>query len=268
MGLGVRSMIERLGVTARRLAGMMAICAIASACASSSDGVNDPLEGLNRQVFAFNDAVDTVLVRPVVFVYRETTPDFFKMMLSNFLDNLTMPLTVIHDLLQGKPERAQVAFGRLFLNTIVGLGGVFDVATPTGLVLHQEDMGQTMAVHGVGSGPYLVLPLIGPSSVRDATGSLIDLFLDPVSLASYAVTSGATLRAGRAAAAGLVNREELTEATDALRESLDYYATVRSAYRQRRGSDIRDGAPEPYDGEADPFSSFDDREPQVLQPAN
>ncbi len=219
--------------------------------------LNDPLEGLNRHVFAFNDAVDTMVVKPAAYIYREATPRPIKGIITNFLGHLTLPLTIIHDLLQGKPEQAQVAFGRLFINTVAGIGGLFDIATPFGFPMHEEDMGQTLAVHGGGPGPYLVLPLLGPSSARDAFGTLIDAFADPMTIASYGVTSGFTLRISRAAADGVVQREQLIEPLNALKDSLDYYASVRAAYRQRRAAEIRDGAPLPAGDETDPFATFE-----------
>lgn len=254
------------GVTlARRILLAMALVLGVAACASAPQGeggrqaaeVHDPLEGLNRHIFAFNDAVDTMLIRPAAFIYREATPKPIKGIVSNFLDHLTLPLTIIHDLLQGKPEQAQIAFGRLFINTTVGIGGLFDIATPAGFPMHREDMGQTLAVHGVDSGPYLVLPILGPSSFRDGIGTAFDAFADPMTIASYGVTNGFTLRISRAAAAGLVRREQLIEPLDALRQSLDYYATVRAAYRQQRAVEINDGVTDPGGQEADPFASFE-----------
>ncbi len=260
-------------IFARSILLVMAISLGVAACATAPQGeggghaaeVYDPLEGLNRHVFAFNDAVDTVLIRPAAFIYREATPRPIKGIVSNFLDHLTLPLTIIHDLLQGKPERAQVAFGRLFLNTVVGIGGLFDIATPAGFPMHKEDMGQTLAVHGVDSGPYLVLPILGPSSFRDGIGTAIDAFADPMTIASYGVTNGFTLRISRAAAAGLVRREQLIEPLDALRQSLDYYATVRAAYRQQRAIEVNDGAPASGE-EADPFASFETGNETPRQP--
>lgn len=281
----IKRFAERWLVSARRTSLAIVAAALVTACAStdgnqadtgradigSSDvssanmaagsgrdaSLNDPLEGLNRHVFAFNEAVDTMVIKPAAYLYREATPRPFKGIITNFLGHLTLPLTIIHDLLQGKPEQAQVAFGRLFINTVAGIGGLFDIATPSGFPMHEEDMGQTMAVHGSGPGPYLVLPILGPSSARDAFGTLIDAFADPMTIASYGITNGFTLRISRAAADGVVQREQLIEPLNALKDSLDYYASVRSAYRQRREAEIRDGAPPPAGGETDPFATFE-----------
>lgn len=263
--------------TVRRLAIVLAATMLVAACAtppgqqagSGDTALNDPLEGMNRHIFAFNDAVDTVLIRPAAYIYREATPQPLKGILTNFLGHLTLPLTIVHDLLQGKPEQAQIAFGRLFINTVVGVGGLFDIATPAGFPMHKEDMGQTLGVNGVGSGPYLVLPILGPSSVRDGIGTAIDAFADPMTIASYGITNGFKLRISRGVANGIVEREKLIEPLDTLRESLDYYATIRSAYRQRRDSEIRDGAPKPANSNSDPFASFDDSEPKKeVKPSN
>lgn len=254
--------------TVRRLAIVLTATMLVAACAtppgqragSGDTALNDPLEGMNRHIFAFNDAVDTVLIRPAAYIYREATPAPLKGILTNFLGHLTLPLTIVHDLLQGKPEQAQIAFGRLFINTVVGVGGLFDIATPAGFPMHTEDMGQTLAVHGSGHGFYLVLPILGPSSARDAVGTLIDSLADPVTIATYGAGAGQTFRMSRTIANGVVKREQLIEPLDTLRESLDYYATVRSAYRQRRAADVRDGQPKPLNSKSDPFASFDDSE--------
>ncbi|MCA8929308.1 MAG: VacJ family lipoprotein [Alphaproteobacteria bacterium] len=234
-----------------------ALCAVAAGCATNPPGtVYDPFEPVNRQVFAFNSAVDTVLVRPVAVVYRDWAPRPFKMMLGNLVNHLTLPMTIVNDLLQGKPEQAKIAASRFFVNTVAGMGGLIDVATPTGLKLHQEDMGQTFAVHGSGPGPYLVLPLLGPSNMRDGIGTLIDWYADPIHVASYFPNEGGTaFRYGHAGAIGLVRREELIDPIDSLkRSSLDYYATVRAAYNQQREAAIRDGKPDPAAAGRDAFS--------------
>ena len=248
----------------RRLAAAVLVLSAVAACATpqkqgglADTAMSDPLEGLNRHIFAFNDAIDTALIRPAAFIYREATPRPIKEILTNFLGHLTLPLTIVHDLLQGKPEQAQVAFGRLFINTVGGLGGLFDLATPMGFPLHKEDMGQTLAVHGTEPGFYLVLPLLGPSSARDAFGTLIDSLADPVTIATYGASAGQTLRLSRTVADGIVKREQLIKPLDTLRESLDYYATVRAAHRQRRALDIRDGVEKPADSPTDPFATFE-----------
>ncbi len=244
----------RRGLLVAAAGGLLGGCA-----ADKPNQVFDPFETVNRHVFAFNDAVDTAIARPIALVYRDLAPRPAKMVVSNFLSNLTLPLTMIHDLLQGKPDRAQVAFGRFFMNTILGVGGLFDVATPHGLKFHQEDMGQTLAVHGSGAGPYLVLPLLGPSSARDGIGDLIDWVIDPVNVVTRIPKNGGdAFRYGRTGASILVRREELLEPLDALHQSLDYYAAVRSAYAQKRRIDIADGMDNPANKGVDPFKAAEE----------
>lgn len=247
---GLRKRIGR-ALAAVVLSGLVAGCAT-----NPAGEVYDPLEPVNRQVFAFNSAVDTVLIRPAAVVYRDFTPSPIKRIVGNFISHLTLPLTIIHDLAQGKPERAEIAAKRFFINTTAGMGGLFDIATPTGIKYHREDMGQTLAVHGSGEGPYLVLPILGPSNLRDGIGDLIDRVIDPVNVVATLPEEGGTaFRVGRAVTAGIVNRERLIEPLDSLkRQSLDYYVAVRSAYSQRRQAEIEDGKVEPMPYDQDAFS--------------
>ena len=247
---------KRLG---RGLAAL-ALGALATGCAAQKAGeVYDPFEPVNRHVFAFNGAVDTILIRPAAVVYRDLTPSPLKTMIGNLVDHLTPPLTIVHDLFQGKTERAGIAAQRFFVNSTVGFGGLIDVATPQGLKFHDEDMGQTFAVHGSGPGPYLVLPLLGPSNLRDGIGDLIDRFIDPVSMVSYIPENGgATFRYVRTGTSVVVGREELIEPLDSLKQSLDYYVAVRSAYSQRREAEIQDGQAEAGPFGQDAFSEAEE----------
>jgi len=200
---------------------------------------NDPLEGLNRQIFAANLAVDTFLLKPAAVGYREIVPDFGKDIIRNFLNNLRSPLILINDLAQGEGERAQTTLSRMMVNTILGVGGMFDPASSMGLAYHSEDVGQTLATYGVDDGPYLVLPILGPSNARDAVGTAIGWLIDPVRIAAEAADADEALYA-RAAAEGVDLRYRLMPTFDELRRtSLDFYAFTRSAYRQRRVQDIR-----------------------------
>ncbi len=223
-----------------------------SACAATGTAEdNDPLEGFNRGVFAFNDAVDTVVLRPTAIVYREVMPDPFKDRIRDFLNNLKTPVILANDLLQGDLDRAETTFRRFFINTIAGLGGIIDVASSVGIQRHSEDFGQTLGTWGAGEGFYLVLPLLGPSSPRDTVGIVVDYFLDPV---NYAIAAHGPREAGyaRTGADVVDGRYRTLKLTDELRrDSVDYYAKVRSLYRQRREFEIRNGkgVPAPQGGE-------------------
>ena len=209
---------------------------------------NDPLEGLNRQIFAVNLTIDTFLLRPAAVAYRELMPEPGKTMVRNFVDNLKLPFTALNDLAQGDFDRAHAAVGRFLVNTVLGIGGLFDPATELGLPYHKEDFGQTLAVWGMEDGPYLVLPLFGPSNFRDAIGTAVGWVADPVWIAANAadVEDGAL---GAAAADGVDARYRSLGTIDNLRErSLDFYATVRSLYGQRRQNEIRNGGADAVEG--------------------
>jgi phospholipid-binding lipoprotein MlaA len=202
----------------------------------------DPLEPVNRAVYGFNEGLDILVLRPAAEVYRGAVPTPVRMAVRNFLLNLTSPLLVANELLQGDFDGAQVAFSRFLVNTTLGLGGAFDIAGQyRGLHYDYEDFGQTLAVWGVPDGPYLVLPVLGPSNLRDAVGLTVDTMADPVNIwANNTDNTGAmTARAG---VTGVDTRTELIEAVDDLRRnSLDPYASARSLYRQRRAVEISDG---------------------------
>lgn len=230
-------------VVAAMLATGMAGCASVDGSNSFRDSdeisENDPLEGLNRQIFAANLAVDTFLLRPAAVGYREIVPDFGKEIIRNFLNNLRAPLILINDLAQGEGARAQTTLSRLMVNTVLGVGGLFDPASSMGLAYHSEDVGQTLATYGVDEGPYLVLPILGPSNARDAVGTALGWLIDPVRIGAEAANADDALYA-RAVAEGVDLRYRLMPGYDELRRtSLDFYAFTRSAYRQRRVQQIR-----------------------------
>jgi phospholipid-binding lipoprotein MlaA len=199
----------------------------------------DPLEAVNRNVFAFNDGLDAVLLRPVAELYSKL-PQGLRDCLSNAFFNLRGPSTAINNTLQGKPAAALSDIGRFALNTTVGLVGCFDVASEVGLEKHREDFGQTLGVWGFQPGPYLVIPVFGPSSVRDAIGLYgVEPFLDLNFYIRYPTFeySVAGLR--------VVNeRAELLPADRLVREAaLDRYSFIRDGYLQRRRSLVYDGNP-------------------------
>jgi phospholipid-binding lipoprotein MlaA len=208
---------------------------------------NDPLEPLNRVTHTVNDAVDTMLIRPAAEAYRIFVPPPIRTGIGNVLDNLLLPRTMANDLLQGNTAKAGDAAARFVINSTIGVLGIFDFATDMGYPAQFEDFGQTMAVWAgtTNGGPYIVLPLLGPSNVRDTAGRAVDFFTDPWQYFGQ----GDLVDAGRVARAGLQlidTREGLIEPLDALRaSSIDYYAALRSAYVQQRARDIRnEGRPQ------------------------
>ncbi len=204
----------------------------------------DPLETFNRGSFQFNLALDRYLLEPVARTYRFVTPEFVRTGVTNALSNLGTPVTVANDLLQGEPRRATESVGRFMFNTILGIGGLIDIGGMLGMpARHSEDFGQTMAVYGVGSGPYLMVPLLGPSNPRDLAGMVVDFAFDPFSL--LAPTEASLARRGTYFVS---LRERNIETIDELqRTSIDFYAATRTLAQQLRESEIRNGAPAPLD---------------------
>ena len=200
---------------------------------------NDPLEVPNRMFFAFNEALDFMIIRPVAVTYRFIVPTGVRNSVRNFLRNLRSPVILANDLLQGDLDRAEITFTRFFINSTIGLLGVFDIAAESGFAYHDEDFGQTMGTYGAGEGFYLVLPILGPSSLRDGGGRIVDIFLDPL---TYLAPQEVGL--GRAVATGIDYRSRNIEELDELKaDSLDFYARIRSLYRQFRENEINNGAP-------------------------
>ena len=200
--------------------------------------ISDPLEGFNRAVFFLNDGLDTIVIRPIAYVYGNLVPPFVKRRVRNFFGNLNEPVVFANDLLQLEFEDAGIIAARFLVNSTIGLAGLFDVASEIGLPLHEADFGQTLHAYGVGPGPYLVLPLLGPSNLRDGAGLAVDTFLNPF---TWLLEREENLII--AAGQGLVRREELLAPLDALRESsVDYYAALRSLYYQDRAVTLGRGA--------------------------
>jgi len=227
------------------------VAGLLAAPAFAQEQVSDPLEPLNRAVFQFNRVIDGLLLEPAARMYRAATPRFVRTGVSNFLDNLRTPVVLANDLFQGEFERAELTFGRFMLNTILGVGGLIDVGGKVGMPdRHYEDFGQTLAVYGVGSGPYLMLPLLGPSNGRDAFGRVVDWGLDPFSVLSVTDVGVASTEfsIARRSAEALSLREANIEQFEELeRTSIDLYAAVRTLYVQFRANEIRNGAPAEID---------------------
>jgi phospholipid-binding lipoprotein MlaA len=224
-----------------------------SSCASTSnnqpayDMVNDPWEPYNRAVFSFNEGVDYILLDPITEVYRFVVPDAFRTAISNFLTNLKSPVYLANDLLQGDWEGAGIVTQRFVFNTFTGFGGILDTASWEGITYEPEDFGQTLAVWGVDSGPYVVLPIFGPSSVRDGFGMVGDMVMDPVNWYLWEEDKDDLLIA-RTAATVLTTKDEVMDLQDDLKQnSLDYYAATRSVWMQRRRALINDSNEVEYD---------------------
>lgn len=233
------------------MAATLALCATltlgTAGCAKSVDpqagyktGINDPIEPINRGIFAFNNVLDIAIIEPVAKFYNFVFPGFVRDGVQNFMRNLESPIILANQLLQGDIKGAGVATARFVINTTAGIGGLVDVASAQGLPYEPEDFGQTLAVWGVGDGFYLVLPILGPSSLRDGVGTFADSYADPVRLWADN-TDREWIYYTRVAIDGIDTRSRLIKAVDDLRRnSLDYYAAVRSAYVQKRQTLIHD----------------------------
>lgn len=214
------------------------ICLIASSWVFAEDSEDsDPLEQINRKVYELNfEILDPALIKPLATLYDRLTPRPVRIGINNFFSNLDEIPNAVNSLLQGKIGQAANDTGRFIVNSVFGLGGVFDVATDAGMQPSQgEDFGQTLAVWGVSEGPYLMLPFLGPSTLRDAPSNVLDSFLDP-----FAYNDNYGMRAGIKAIDIVALRAELLGIDDVM--SGDKYIFVRDVYLQNREYVIADGA--------------------------
>ena len=208
-----------------------------SGCATTSNNPRDPLEGFNRAMFSFNDALDGAIIKPVAQGYQSVLPPLIRAGVSNFFSNVDDIWEAVNNALQGKIDEALQDVMRFAVNTVMGLGGVLDIASDMGLQKHNEDFGQTLGKWGIGSGPYLVLPFVGPSSLRDGGGLLVDWRYDP-----FFHVSNIPVRNTLLALRTIDTRADLLGATDVLEQAaLDKYTFVRDAFFQYRRSQIYDG---------------------------
>lgn len=226
---------------------VLALAAILSGCASTGGNPKDPWEGYNRAMYSFNDTVDRAVLKPVAKGYDKVAPLPVRVGVGNFFGNLGDAWTGVNNLLQGKFGDGASDFGRVVVNSTLGILGFFDVATPIGLERHDEDFGQTLGKWGVGPGPYVVLPFFGPKTLRDTAGFGIDSMVDPVGHRDDEVALRNSVMGLR-----LVHqRAELLPAEKVIDQAAtDRYAYLRDAYLQRRLSLIHDGNP--------PRERFDD----------
>ena len=227
------------------------VALLVSACTGSSDDVpdaaavaafneaNDPYEPFNRAMLEFNLALDKAVLRPVAYVYKEGVPDPLQINVTNFLSNLRGPVIFANDLFQGEFERAGNTLLRFAMNSTIGILGINDFAGEAGIQEHTEDFGQTLATWDVQSGPYLVLPIFGPSNPRDGIGLVADSLMDP-----FTWVTPFEFRLGRTVGTAVDRRARNFDRIDDLeKNSLDFYAAIRSLDRQRRVDEIRNGAP-------------------------
>ena len=212
----------------------------------------DPFEDFNRAVFDFNEALDAAVFLPLAKIYRAIFPKPVRDTFRNFMRNLNAPFILANDVLQGEGERAGMTLSRFLINTTLGVGGLFDVATEIGVPYHDEDFGQTLGVWGIEEGVYLVLPVIGPSTVRDGFGKVGDAFLNPLNYVGAAGDDAEKILFGHRVdmadflfgvrlLEGVDARERLIEPIELLKKdplALDYYTLVRSVFLQHRKKEI------------------------------
>ena len=213
------------------------LAVVLSGCASMSNNPKDPFEGFNRGVFSFNDKVDQVALKPAAQAYRAILPSFVQTGVGNFFGNLGDVWTGVNNILQGKIGDGASDFMRFAVNSVLGLGGLLDISSEAGIPKHKEDFGQTLGKWGIASGPYIVLPLLGSSTVRDTAALPLDFkgdlwgYKEPVKVRNFG--TGIRLLDARAS---VLDASDLIEGA-----ALDRYEFVRDAYLQRRESKINDG---------------------------
>lgn len=257
-----------MSVRVLSLAAMIAAPLLAG-CVATPGGVSeaelDRFEKTNRSIYKFNKGVDTAVIKPVTQGYRAVVPGIARRGVSNALDNVDEPLSFINAVLQGKFKVAFRAADRFLINSTFGIAGLFDHATEMGLPKQEEDFGQTLAAWGVGSGPYIMLPLLGPSTLRDAFGFGVDSVTDPwPKFQKHVAGLDGTERIAVTAGEAIDLRSRLVDTADPLlATALDEYATVRAAYLQQRLSDIYDGDP-PEDDFITP--TFEDESSPTAEP--
>jgi len=208
----------------------------------SVDAAYDPLQGFNRGSFGLSMGLDRAVLRPIAHGYMAVTPSPLRRRVSAVVYNLGEPSTTVNDILQGKPKRAGRSSARFLINSTIGVLGIWDVATGMGLKAHDADFGQTFGRYGVRPGPYLYVPVLGPSNFRDSVGRVLDFVTDPVGIVGGGYTT--TFGASRLAAQTVDTRARADNAFRALDDATDPYVTARSAYGQYRAAFIREATRE------------------------
>ena len=235
---------------AKRLCVELLLAATVAGCATTGGNPADPLEPFNRAMFGFNDAVDRAVIKPVAKGYRAVVPGIVRTGVSNFFSNLEDVWISVNNVLQGKFQDGFGDFGRVFINSTLGVAGIFDFASDMGIQKHNEDFGQTLGRWGVGSGAYLVLPILGPSTVRDGFGFLLDTKADPVFY-----IDGVRVHNSLYVTHKISDRTNLLDASSVVEEAaLDKYSFVRDYWLQRRRNLVYDGNPprEPEEPDDEP----------------
>ena len=226
--------------TPMRWCSVVMIFAALAGCASTpglGSDPRDPFERYNRSMYSFNQGVDKAVIKPVSTAYAEILPVFFQNMVGNFFGNIGDVWTAVNNFLQGKPRDGTTDALRVVFNSTIGLGGLIDICTAAGLPKHEEDFGQTLAVWGIKSGPYVVLPVFGSSTLRDSFAKPVDLYADPVGYVDPIATRNA------ARIVRLIDVRASLLGTSSILDgaALDPYEFTRDAYMQRRQSRITDG---------------------------
>lgn len=250
----------------RKLLTALLLMLFMSACATTQAGPNgmadrDPHESFNRDMWAANQAIDTVAVRPVTEVYRFITPVPARRGLSNVFRNLTEPWSFINNLLQGRPDRAIRNLGRFIINSTIGVGGLADHATDLGIAPADEDFGQTLAVWGVGDGGYVMNPFLGPSTQRDTFGTIVDFVANPVTIFFDRALNLTNTEQWAIRGMGIIStRSDLIDAgvDDFLDSSADPYAASRAAFFQQREAAILNYDTAGLAGDGDDLSESED----------
>jgi phospholipid-binding lipoprotein MlaA len=248
---------RHLSAGVRRLANFAAAASLAAlaACATPPtdpaarkdfEATNDPLEPMNRDIFEFNLYLDHYLIKPVAIGYEKVLPQLARDTIRNFLHNLGEPVIFANDVMQAEWQAANLTAARFVINSTFGVGGLVDFAGNTGVDRQTGDFGQTLYTWGAPEGPYLVLPVFGPSNPRDAIGMGVDGVMDPFGYLAGAYGAAEDATIGRMAASGIDLRSRNIDTLDDLqRNAIDFYAEMRSLYRQHRAEELRHGRPGP-----------------------
>jgi phospholipid-binding lipoprotein MlaA len=240
-----------------RFAATVLFVTAASGCATNNP--RDPLEPYNRVMYTINDTVDRAVLKPTATAYRKVTPSLVRAGISNFFDNLSVPATIVNSLLQGKAGHAAEGVIRFGFNTLFGFGGVLDIASEMGIPRRYEDFGQTLGRWGVPAGPYVVLPLLGPSTVRDTSASVAYSQASELSPYEYIDNGRTETSIGLQVVRGVDLRAELLDSEGLINDlALDRYTFVRDAYLQRRRNAVYDGEPPDEDNGKPPPRYEDD----------